>query len=87
MDHVAPRFSPDGKKIVFQNIEPNNAIMAAPLAGGDAVPFAEINGGAHISFSPNRSRIMDVVQHRVLWVSPVKGLSPRDADESVRVSS
>lgn len=36
-------------------------IMAAPVAGGDAVPFAEINGGAHMSFSPDRSRIMDVV--------------------------
>jgi Tol biopolymer transport system component len=55
--------------------------MAAPVAGGDATPFAEINGGAHMSFSPDRARIMDVVQHRVLWVSPVKGGRPEKVFE------
>jgi Tol biopolymer transport system component len=28
-------------------------------------------GGSHLSFSPDHSRIMDVVGHRVLWASPL----------------
>jgi Tol biopolymer transport system component len=82
------RWTARGDAVIFR-CPGKNAIMAAPLAGGDAVPFAEINGGAHISFSPNRSRIMDVVQHRVLWVSPVKGGPPEKVfeflDPNVRI--
>jgi len=33
-------------------------------------------GGSHISLSPDHSRIMDVVGHGVLWVSPVSGGNP-----------
>lgn len=36
-------------------------------------PFAKRMRGSHMSFSPDRSRIMDVVGLRVLWVSPVSG--------------
>jgi hypothetical protein len=32
-------------------------------------------GGSHMSFS-DRTRIMDVVGHKVLWVSPVNGAKP-----------
>jgi len=48
------------------------AVMKVSLDGGEPQPFAEIMGGAHMSFSPDRSRIMDVVGHKVLWVSPIK---------------
>jgi Tol biopolymer transport system component/predicted Ser/Thr protein kinase len=47
------------------------AVMKVSLDGGEPQLFAEIMGGAHMSFSPDRSRIMDVVGHKVLWVSPV----------------
>jgi WD40-like Beta Propeller Repeat len=48
-------------------------VIKVPLDGSEAQPFAQIMGGSHMSFSPDRSRIMDVVGHRVLWVSPVSG--------------
>jgi len=41
----------------------------------------EMKGGSHMSFSPDRSRIMDVVGHRVLWVSPVGGGKPESVYE------
>jgi Tol biopolymer transport system component len=76
------RWTNQGDAVVFRcPCGGKNMIMAAPVAGGDATPFAEINGGAHMSFSPDRARIMDVVQHRVLWVSPVKGGRPEKVFE------
>jgi eukaryotic-like serine/threonine-protein kinase len=39
--------------------------------GGEPRPMPEIAGGFHMSFSPDGSRIMDVVAHKALWVSPV----------------
>jgi hypothetical protein len=45
--------------------------MRAPLSGGEPQPVGEIAGGAHMSLSPDFSRIMDVVVHKVLWVSPL----------------
>ena len=48
-----------------------------PLAGGDPVPLnSEIQGGSHMSFSPNYSLIMDVVGHKTLWVSSVSSGKP-----------
>ncbi len=52
-------------------------ILATPVAGGPARPFATIKGGSHMSFSPDASTIMDVVAHRALWASPVKAGAPR----------
>ena len=76
------RWTNQGDAVVFRcPCGGKNVIMAAPVAGGDATPFAEINGGAHMSFSPDRARIMDVVQHRVLWVSPVKVGQPEKVFE------
>jgi Tol biopolymer transport system component/predicted Ser/Thr protein kinase len=57
------------------------AVMKVSVDGGDPQPFAEIMGGAHMSFSPNRSRIMDVVGHKVLWVSPVSPGKPEKVYE------
>ena len=45
--------------------------MRVPVAGGEAEPTPEVIGGAHMSFSPDHSLIMDVVSHRTLWVSPM----------------
>jgi TolB protein len=52
------------------------AVMKVSLDGGEPQPFAEIMGGAHMSFSPDRSRIIDVVGHKVLWVSPLHASKP-----------
>ena len=62
--------------------------MIVPSARGEPRPLVEQMGGAHISFSPDRSRIMDVVGHKVLWVTPLAG-KPEKAfefqDPSVRI--
>ena len=52
--------------------------MKASVNGADPQPFTEMMGGSHVSFSPDRSRIMDVVGHKVLWVSPLGGGNPKE---------
>ena len=65
------------------------ATMIVPAAGGEPRQLVDQKGGAHISFSPDRSRIIDVVGHKVLWVSPIGGAVPEKvfefADPSVRI--
>jgi Tol biopolymer transport system component/serine/threonine protein kinase len=66
-----------GRELVFRcTCGGKPAVMKVSIDGGEAQPFAEIMGGSHMSFSPDHSRIMDVVGHRVLWVSPVHGAKP-----------
>ncbi len=71
------RWTGSGEAVVYRcPCGGKQAILAAPLSGGEPARLADINGGAHISFSPDRSRIMDVLAHRVLWVSPLQGGAP-----------
>jgi eukaryotic-like serine/threonine-protein kinase len=49
------------------------ATVRIRLDSGEASPLPKIAGGHHMSFSPDRSRIIDVVRHRALWVSPLNG--------------
>jgi Tol biopolymer transport system component len=51
------------------------------LDGGEPVPLAEVAGGAHMSFSPDRSRVLDVVGHKSMWVSPLTGGAPEKVFE------
>jgi Tol biopolymer transport system component/predicted Ser/Thr protein kinase len=76
------RWTADGSGIVFRcTCGGKPATMKVPASGGDPLPFAEMMGGSHMSFSPDRTRIMDVVGHRVLWVSPVSGGKPEKVYE------
>ena len=76
------RWSGDGLGVVFRcTCGGKPATMKVSVSGGDPQPFAEMRGGSHISFSPDRTRIMDVVGHRVLWVSPVSGGKPEKVYE------
>lgn len=84
------RWTDAGDAVIFRcTCGGKPATLVAPIDGGDPSPFAEQMGGAHISLSPDRSRIMDVVSHRVLWVSPVHGGKPEPVfqfpDASVRI--
>ena len=45
--------------------------LEAPIDGREPEAFGEVVGGSHISFSPDFSRLMDVVGHKTLWVSAV----------------
>ncbi|MFI5117741.1 MAG: protein kinase [Terriglobales bacterium] len=76
------RWSDAGRELIFRcTCGGKPATMKVSIDGGDPQPFAEMMGGAHISFSPDRSRIMDVVGHRVLWVSPVQRGKPEKVYE------
>lgn len=67
----------------------NQQILSVPVTGGDPVRLADIKGGSHMSFSPDFSRIMDVLNHRTLWVSPMQGGAPEKvfefAEPNVRI--
>jgi Tol biopolymer transport system component/predicted Ser/Thr protein kinase len=71
-----------GRDVIFRcSCGGKSAVMKVSVDGGDPQPFAEIMGGAHMSFSPDRSRIMDVVGHKVLWVSPINAGKPEKVYE------
>jgi Tol biopolymer transport system component/serine/threonine protein kinase len=77
------RWTADGTGIVFRcTCGGKPATMKVSVSGGEPQPFAEtMMGGSHMSFSPDRTRIMDVVGHKVLWVSPVNGGKPEKVYE------
>ena len=84
------RWSMDKDFIIF--ISPYDDISGAvqvSLSGGDPKFFSDIRGGAHISFSPNHSLIMDVIGHKSLWVSPVESGDPEKVfgfeDSEIRI--
>jgi Tol biopolymer transport system component len=55
--------------------------MRVGLDGGEPEVLPEVAGGAHMSFSPDRSRILDVVGHKAIWVSPLTGGAPEKVFE------
>jgi Tol biopolymer transport system component/predicted Ser/Thr protein kinase len=72
------RWSPNGDRIVFMSqIGGDAALYEVALDGTPSKPFSVVQGGgAHISFSPDHSLIMDVSGHKVLWLSPTDGKAP-----------
>jgi Tol biopolymer transport system component/predicted Ser/Thr protein kinase len=84
------RWSDSGREVIFRcTCGGKPATMKVSVDGGDPQPFVEMMGGSHMSFSPDRSRIMDVVGHRILWVSPVNDGKPEKvyefSDPDVRI--
>jgi TolB protein len=59
------------------------------IASGDLETLPPVVSGAHMSFSPSQSLIMDVRGHKVLWATPMDGRPPyevfRFADPDVRI--
>src|SRR2546421_829631 len=72
------RWSHDGARITFRcPCAGKPQTYEVPLGGDDPVPLnSEIVGGAHMSFSPDYSFLMDVVGHKTIWVSPVAAGKP-----------
>jgi len=71
------RWTPDGQFVVYQcPCGGHKTFYQVPARGGEPEQLPEISGGAHLSFSPDHSRLMDVVGHKVLWVSPLHGGKP-----------
>ncbi|HMC21330.1 MAG TPA: protein kinase [Thermoanaerobaculia bacterium] len=84
------RWSQDGQHIYYRcPTGPRARTMLVPVKGGDPQETAEVIGGSHMSLSPDQSMIMDVVGHRTLWLSPLRGGTPRkifefdDADSRI----
>jgi len=69
------RWLNDGS-IVFR-CPARKALLRVSPEGGEPELFGEIAGGAHISLSPDQRRVMDVVNHKTLWVSPIGGSPER----------
>lgn len=89
------RWNKTGDAVIFRATvdKPRSMQVGLDASGpiGEPVPLREIAGGAHMSFSPDYSLIMDVLGHKTLWVSPVSGLpaSPKKvfefADKDIRI--
>jgi Tol biopolymer transport system component len=76
------RWNRSGDEIIFRR--PAGGIsrtVRIHADGTDAGPLPEVMGGAHMSFSPDCSRIMDVIGHKTLWVSPLDGGKPEKVFE------
>jgi Tol biopolymer transport system component len=68
------RWTRDGTAVVFRaESGVQTQVMASPLAGGAPTQLPAIASGAHMSFSPDGSSIMDVRGHKSLWVHPLDG--------------
>ncbi len=72
------RWTPAGDGLYFRGVrEGGFRVMLVPLSGPEPRELAEVAGGGHISLSPDHSQLMDVIDHRVMWVSPLAGGEPR----------
>jgi Tol biopolymer transport system component len=71
------RWSHDGQFIFFRTSASKNPVLKISVKGGEPVGLGEIAGGSHISFSPDESMIMDVLGHKEIWVSDLKGGTSR----------
>jgi Tol biopolymer transport system component len=84
------RWTKDGQAIIFRSPAGGRPqTLQVTLDGAEPQPLAEVAGGSHMSFSPDGSRIMDVVGHKALWVSPLHSGTPRKVfefdDSDVRI--
>jgi Periplasmic component of the Tol biopolymer transport system len=84
------RWTRDGKGIVFRAESGTEAqIVRASVEDGSLTRLPDISSGAHMSWSPDQSLIMDVRGHRTLWVYPLDGTPPRRVfefeDHDVRI--
>ncbi len=76
------RWNQKGDGIIFRSPGHGSAqTLQIPGAGGDPEPVGEVAGGAHMSLSPDYSRIMDVIGHKTLWVSPLRNGKPEKVFE------
>jgi Tol biopolymer transport system component len=52
-------------------------VYQVSVADGGLTEMSDIASGAHMSFSPTRSLILDVRGHKSLWVHPLNGQPAR----------
>ncbi len=64
----------DSRAVVFRGEkESKTEIFRVDIASGELRMLPPVMSGAHMSFSPTQSLLMDVRSHKVLWTHPVDG--------------
>ncbi|HJZ13255.1 MAG TPA: hypothetical protein VJ521_13955, partial [Acidobacteriota bacterium] len=67
------RWSADGNSIFFFcPYRERPGVFQVEIGSEEPRLIAETNAGAHISFSPDYSMMMDVAGHKSLWVTPLR---------------
>jgi TolB protein len=69
-------WTPDGEFVVFRSSTGKAPVLRVSRAGDRTEPAGEVAGGAHLSLSPDGSRVMDVVTHKSIWVSSLAPGAP-----------
>ena len=71
------RWTADGRAVVFLGHTPEGGRpIRLDVGTGAMTQLPHVASGAHMSFSPDRSRILDARTHRTLWVHPLDGTDP-----------
>jgi Tol biopolymer transport system component len=66
------RWNKTGDAVVFRGVSANGwNVQQAPIDGTPPTELASIKGGAHLSFDPAFTSLMDVSAHKSLWCSPI----------------
>jgi serine/threonine-protein kinase len=84
------RWTPDGTAVILRADPPGGSqILRVTVQSGATEPLPSVLSGAHMSFSPDRSLILDVRGHKVLWIHPTGGAAPYQvfdpADPDIRI--
>ncbi len=84
------RWTADSRSVIYRcPCGGNSQSMKVSVGRGEPQLIGEVAGGEHMSFSPDQSLILDVVGHKELWVSPLRGGKPEKvyefADPAVRI--
>jgi serine/threonine-protein kinase len=71
------RWTRDGGAVLFRGEGgAQQQIFRASLADGSVTRQPDVASGAHMSFSPDQSLILDVRGHKTLWIHPANGQAP-----------
>ena len=72
------RWSDDGRSVIFRSPNPSKpGLWTASVEGREPAFLCEPKGGAHISLSVDRRLILDVVDHKEMWITPLDGSEPK----------
>jgi Tol biopolymer transport system component len=71
------RWTRDGRSVVYRtDVGGQLQIFRVSVADGTITREPDVASGAHMSFSPDQSLILDVRGHKTLWIHPANGQPP-----------
>jgi len=84
------RWSRDSRSVVFRSESGTQMrINRVSVEDGSTTELPDVSSGAHMSFSPDQSLILDVKGHKSLWIYPLNGQPARQifafTDPDVRI--